>query len=180
SDAPPGAGENLDLAEDLVRLQRRGGADEDQFAGAAERPGADRFPVVAGAVADAIEKDLEAVGLQVTRQGGGIDLRVAPGIGDEEIVAEDEIKTAPQEGTLRCIAGVRGGKRGCCRHGHERASPSGGAIMSRVWGLAKSITRLNGRIRPPIVCRYPAPAAETSVPLRPRCPPGRRDCAGQP
>src|SRR5262249_54409722 len=75
----------------------------------------DLLPVVAGAVVVAVEKDLEALGFELAREGIGIAAPVAPGIGDEEVVAEDEVEQAPPERgmTLGLVGGMTG--RGTAR-----------------------------------------------------------------
>ena len=83
-----GRAKNPDLVNNRLRSKGCRRSDQYQLAGAPKRPGADALPVVTRGKAGAIQKNLEAGGLQSMGEGGGIGSPIAPGIGYEKIVAE--------------------------------------------------------------------------------------------
>lgn len=76
--------------------------------------------IVSRGITGAIQKDLEAIGLQPRNEGAGIGCSVAPRIRYEKIIAEDEVEDTTRERAASIVAGVRGGKQRLCRDVHEK------------------------------------------------------------
>jgi hypothetical protein len=77
-DAPPGAAEDGDLANDRGGQQGGRRSHQHELSGAPELPRPHRLPVVAGGIVIAVEKDLEAVRAQPSRQRVGVGAAVVP------------------------------------------------------------------------------------------------------
>ena len=115
----PSFAEDLNLVKNRIRSNGCRRSHQYQLTGTPKRPSADLLPVVARGIIGAIQKDREAIGLKPGSEGGCIGCTIAPRIGYEKVIAEDEVQQTTHERAFSVVAGVLRGMLCFCSRINE-------------------------------------------------------------